>query len=528
MPEPYVPDGSSVTYIVPSLDDLADGPQAFRDFADSIPAALSPLVPIMTRDADITVSEEMVGAYVRMNTQEKDLRVTVPADNTVPLDTGSVIVFANVSTRKDARVTLSPAEGVSLRDSTQRRIERYASAAIIKVDANSWIIQAGSGGGTNPVPDPPVLKTVTAKPGALDITWTAPTDDGGSPLTGYKVEISTDQEEWTGKLFPEPKDLSATIPGLTAGTLYYIRLRASNENGFSDPSNVLSGTPDEVYNNATGGTVTTVTASGKTYRQHAFTSTGTLTVYSSTKPFQVLTAAGGGGGGGSGTYYGKGGGSGGCAITTHTLVNQGYAVNVGAAGPGGGAGGNGGGSGGSSSLAGVVASGGGGFGAGGRDGNGGGGGASGSGGGQNGCGGLGYPPDFGNTGANNCSSLSLPPSWGFSSRSAGGGGGQEPTGQAGGGSGQAGVVAIRYEVAASAEPINEIAENEDDILDVARITRNQNLVVDVIRATQEWIEDNDSDTFFYFKPCLGEDGYIGRIGDSFDLDTGSFIPGGDG
>jgi hypothetical protein len=120
------------------------------------------------------------------------------------------------------------------------------------------------------------------------------------------------------------------------------------------------------FNNATGGTVTTVSnynGTGVTWRVHTFTSSGTLIVDAGPVPFRVLTAgAGGGAGGPRGDYY-YGGGKGGIGVGTindaHVLTPQSYAVTVGTGGAGGGVGGSGS-SGGSSTINSQVSAGGGG------------------------------------------------------------------------------------------------------------------------------------------------------------------------
>ena len=46
---------------------------------------------------------------------------------------------------------------------------------------------------TNNAPDPPTSLTATANGQTqIDLSWTAPADDGGSAITGYKIEWSED------------------------------------------------------------------------------------------------------------------------------------------------------------------------------------------------------------------------------------------------------------------------------------------------------------------------------------------------
>jgi hypothetical protein len=121
-----------------------------------------------------------------------------------------------------------------------------------------------------------------------------------------------------------------------------------------------------VFNDATGGTVTTVSnynGTGQTWRVHTFTSGGTFTVVKAPYPFSVLVVGGGGGGGNAGSSIGGGGGGGGALTfsTSQALSIGSHAVTRGDGGAR--AGGDpflNGGSGGQSSLGSITASGGGG------------------------------------------------------------------------------------------------------------------------------------------------------------------------
>lgn len=84
---------------------------------------------------------------------------------------------------------------------------------------------------------------------------------------------------------------------------------------------------------ATGGTETTYTSGGFTYKSHKFTSSGTFTVTSlgESPSVDVLVVAGGGG---TGAERKSGGGAGGFRTNTQTIVSAtGYTVTVGTAGP---------------------------------------------------------------------------------------------------------------------------------------------------------------------------------------------------
>ncbi|CAB4633548.1 unannotated protein [freshwater metagenome] len=100
----------------------------------------------------------------------------------------------------------------------------------------------GSGGTASPTPTP----TGTPTPGpstsdapadikavpfwkGADVSWKAPTKDGGSPITGYEVTVSTGQICVTDKL-------TCRLTGLKPGQLLQLKVKAKNAVGFSAPA----------------------------------------------------------------------------------------------------------------------------------------------------------------------------------------------------------------------------------------------------------------------------------------------------
>ena len=83
---------------------------------------------------------------------------------------------------------------------------------------------------------------------SLAVTWTAPASNGGSTITGYKVQWKAAANSWD-----TPADVSEaavtgtshTIPGLMDGTAYSVRVLAINDVGEGLPSDDSSGTPRE-------------------------------------------------------------------------------------------------------------------------------------------------------------------------------------------------------------------------------------------------------------------------------------------
>ena len=95
-------------------------------------------------------------------------------------------------------------------------------------NAQGWGAWSGSATATPaPVPGAPAKPTLTAGNGELEVSWTAPSDTGGSAVTEYHLQYSDDGVDWllidSGII-----GTSRTITGLTNGTTYYVRVRAVN------------------------------------------------------------------------------------------------------------------------------------------------------------------------------------------------------------------------------------------------------------------------------------------------------------
>ena len=80
-------------------------------------------------------------------------------------------------------------------------------------------------------PDPPTAVTGNYSSGQVTVTWTAPTSNGGSAITGYTVTATPDGAQCT-----TTGATSCTVTGLTNGTGYTFTVTAANEFGDSDAS----------------------------------------------------------------------------------------------------------------------------------------------------------------------------------------------------------------------------------------------------------------------------------------------------
>ena len=117
---------------------------------------------------------------------------------------------------------------------------------------------------SSPVPEPttapaPTVTPVDA-PGApsglsatadgeteIDLSWGSPSSDGGSRITGYRIEVSEDGSNWRD-LEADTRSTSTryTHSRLTGGSTRYYRVSAINSRGVSPASNSANATTDSV------------------------------------------------------------------------------------------------------------------------------------------------------------------------------------------------------------------------------------------------------------------------------------------
>jgi hypothetical protein len=118
-------------------------------------------------------------------------------------------------------VAVSPSGGVAVADSGDSEIEFLERA-----------------------PASPVLVNATPGDGTVALSWSAPTSDGGSPITGYDVVVfATGSSSPLETLAVGANTNSCVVGGLTNGVSYSFEVDAFSSVGTSQPSSTLGAVP---------------------------------------------------------------------------------------------------------------------------------------------------------------------------------------------------------------------------------------------------------------------------------------------
>jgi hypothetical protein len=115
----------------------------------------------------------------------------------------------------------------------------------------NWTLSTGqgtpgtaTGAPATTAPAAPAIGTATAGNTTATVRWTAPTDDGGSAITGYSVKVLNATEQQVGALRTAGATAtSLTVTGLTNGTSYHFQVAATNSVGtgaYSASSNTIT------------------------------------------------------------------------------------------------------------------------------------------------------------------------------------------------------------------------------------------------------------------------------------------------
>ena len=202
--------------------------------------------------------------------------ITIVAPTTGGTPSSYTVTASNGSTC----TVISPGTSCTIAPLTNGTAYTFTSTATNTAGTSASASAASAAVTPAGVPLSPSSITGTGLGGSTTIEWTAPTSDGGSPITDYVIEYSVaGSGTWTPFSDGTSTATSATITGLTAGNAYEFRVSAKNLIGNSLPSF----TSPVVESLPTAPTISSVTGASEkvtvTWNAPSHLGSGTLTDY---------------------------------------------------------------------------------------------------------------------------------------------------------------------------------------------------------------------------------------------------------
>ena len=197
-----------------------------------------------------------------------NLTYTVPATTplTLDADTTYMLVFKAPPSPTELRVAATSSDD---QDATSLTGFSIANAFQWYNTSNTWVIGNFSrailititGKVNQTAPGAPTGLSATARGSdEINLSWTAPDSTGGSDITGYKIESSSDAGSNWSNLVADTGNTNTAYQhaGLSSGETRHYRVSAINSVGTSAPSNTANATTATVTD-TTAPTVTSIT-----------------------------------------------------------------------------------------------------------------------------------------------------------------------------------------------------------------------------------------------------------------------------
>lgn len=178
-----------------------------------------------------------LGLPVRAGNAQVVVDWNAPAAGDAP--TGYIVQYKKSSDPDSAYTTFSTPSALTTIE-TVTGLLNGTSYSFRVAGTNSFGTGAFSGvRDAMPVGPPPAPTSLTATPKAssVEISFTEPASNGGAVITNYEYTLN-DGATWTA-LSPADTSTPITVPGLTDGQNYSIKLRAINSYGAGTPSTTV-------------------------------------------------------------------------------------------------------------------------------------------------------------------------------------------------------------------------------------------------------------------------------------------------
>jgi hypothetical protein len=185
---------------------------------------------------------DLVGIQAQTNTSDPSFTSTITSEvNFVRSKNPNILIFVQVN--QDLDTTPNIVKAINSVKNLIDGVNMVCQACDVTT-MNNLITQLRALNTPPTVPQSPTSLTAsTVSSSQINLSWSAPANNGGSPVTGYKIERSSNGgSTWSllSNTGSTPTTYSDT--GLTAGTTFTYRVSAINSVGTSSTSNTVSAT----------------------------------------------------------------------------------------------------------------------------------------------------------------------------------------------------------------------------------------------------------------------------------------------
>ena len=206
----------------------------------------------------LTVTEGSTGAYTVVLDSQPTANVTVTPSRTGSSDvtfSPATLTFTALNWNTVQPVTVTAAQDGDAVDDSATISHAVTGGDYVGVTVESVVVTVNDDESVDTVPGVPTdLSASSGGNTRINLSWTAPGDDGGSPIIGYKIEVSPDgNANWTELVATGNTTTTYAHSGLAAGTTRHYRVSAINSAGAGDPSNIDDATTRPITGPITGG-----------------------------------------------------------------------------------------------------------------------------------------------------------------------------------------------------------------------------------------------------------------------------------
>ena len=207
----------------------------------------------------LTVTEGSTGTYTVVLDSQPTANVTVTPSRTGSTDvtfSPATLTFTALNWNTVQPVTVTAAQDSDAVDDSATISHAVTGGDYVGVTVESVVVRVNDDESVDTLPGAPTDLAATAVGETqINLSWTAPGENGGAPISGYKIESSPDgAADWT-ELVPNTDNTDTTYAhiGLAVGTTRHYRVSAINSVGAGDPSNIDDATTRPITGPITGG-----------------------------------------------------------------------------------------------------------------------------------------------------------------------------------------------------------------------------------------------------------------------------------